>query len=244
MATLAVATLLTVLDSLAKGVQLFEGGIGVSTGDANTVAKGAANNVATLVAVADADLAELVMAFDRRQALVTASALYRTLQGPPLMTALDEHYGGVGGLNRVLRANNKRVHPNLTKIGLSIDSVNTFCPDVVTLATFAVTGSGAGTFSAGTDIDTTAYGPANAVVRATTLIGAAPVVATCTLRLIDGTSTTKVVTLPAGSPSGTEVAIGTPGTDMFVACTGITITGGTTGDAFSVRTAVERTLTL
>lgn len=244
MATLAVATLLTVLDSIAKGVELFEAGIGVSTSDANTLAKGAANNVATLVAVGDADVAGLISTLSRRAELVIAPRLYRALQGAPLMTALDAHYGSTGGLNQILRSNDRRVHPNVCKIGIAVDSINTFCPEAITLASFAVTGAGAGTLTPGSSIDTTQYGKANCILRTGTVIGATPIEATCTMRRIDGTTETKLVTVPGGTAADTDIDIGTHGTDMYIACTNITITGGSAGESFTVRTEVERTLTL
>lgn len=244
MATLAVVTLLTVLDSLAKGIQLFEAGIGVSTSEPDTLAKGAANNVATLVDLADADVAGLVQAFASRADLVIAPALYRALQGERLLSALDAHYGGAGGLNATLTTAGKRVHPDVRKIGIQLDAVNAFPPEVVSLASFTVTGAGAGTYTAGTPVDRSLYGKANCVVRTATLIGATPIDVTCTMQKIDGTTESKVVTIGAGTASGTSVDIGTHDTDMYVACTLITITGGSAGESFTVRTEVERTVTL
>ncbi len=244
MAVLAAASLLVVLDSLAKGVALFEAGVGLTTSVASTVAKGAANNVTTLVDVGDADLAALITEFDRRTALVIASALYRTLNGERLLAALDVHYGGTGSLNRYLTTQDKRVHPDLRKIGMQIDGINAFAPALVSLATFTVTGDGAGTYVDVASVDGNLYGKANCVLRATTLIGVATIEATLTMDLIDGTTESKAVSIPNGTASGTEFDIGTHDTDMYVGCSAISITGGTADDAFEIRTKVERTLVL
>jgi len=245
---LSSSTLLTLLDSMAKGVSLFESSVGVLGSEANTVSKGAANNVATLAAVSDITVqADLGRVFQARATAVRAAALYRGLGGSVVQRALDRHYGesGAGSLNAFLTSAGIRVHPDLRKIGMQVDAVNAFAATAVDpMASFAVTGSGAGTYTAGTDIDTTLYGKANLVVKPTALVGAATITATLTLRLLDGSQETKTVSLPSGTASGTAIEIGTPGTDMYVGVDGISITGGTNGDAFKVVSTVERTVTL
>jgi hypothetical protein len=246
MATLAAASLVTILDSIAKGVQLFEAGVGIDVSVANTVAKGAANNVTTLVTALGAaqDVTALLLEFEARRALVVAGALYRTLQGERVQTAFDAHYGGTGGLNRFLATEGRRVHPDLRKIGIQLDAPNAFPPAIVTLGSFAVTGAGAGTFTLVGDVDQSLYGKANTVVRTTTVIGAVAIVATLTMKKADGTTVAKQVTIPNGSGSGVEVDIGVHGTDMYIGVTAISITGGTAGEGFEVRTEIERTLGL
>lgn len=246
MSRLAVTPLLAILDSLAKGAEILDSALGEDSGDAGSVAAGAANNLATLFdQVDDADeIPQLIGAFDRRRALVTATALLPALQGARIGQALDTHYGGTGSLVRFLAQQDARVHPDLRRIGISIDAPQAFPPAVVALGTFAVSGAGAGTFTVGDAIDRAHYGKANVVVRTTSLIGAAAIVATLTLTRIDGTSTTQDVTIPGGTVSGDDIDVGVHGTDMFVACTLVTITGGTAGDAFAVRTEVERVLAL
>ncbi|MEO8483325.1 MAG: hypothetical protein ABI634_14020 [Acidobacteriota bacterium] len=246
MSTLPIASLLEILDSVATQAQVFQDAIGESDADPGSVAEGAANNVETVFEAIDDDnaLGPLVLELQRRQADVTASQLYRTLQGERVQLALDAHYGGTGSLNRALTDANARVHPNLGLVGIQIDAVNRFSPVAVALGAVAVTGSGAGTFTAGDAIDTSEYGNANVELVVTTVIGAAPIVATLTMRRFDGSTTTIGATVPNGSIVGATVAVGTPGTDMFVACMGVTFTGGTNGEGFAVRTTVERAIAL
>jgi hypothetical protein len=244
-ATLAITPLLTILDSLAKAVQIFAAAVGASGSDVSTVSEGAANNVVTLAdAVASSnDVAALVKEFQERATLVTTDALARTLQGERVQVALDAHYGGTGGLNRFLTAQGKRVHPDLRRLGIQVDAVNAFPPAIVTLATFAVTGAATGTLTPGSDVDTGLYGKANTVVRTTTAIGSTTTV-TLTMKKLDGTTEQQLVTLPSGTASGVEFDIGTHGTDLYVGVSAIAVAGGTAGNGFAVRTEVERAIAL
>lgn len=244
---LALATLLSLLDSIAKQVDLFDAAIGLTGAEANTVSKGAANNVATLQAVADASVqADLMPAFRARAEAVKAGALERVLGGAAIQRVLGAHYGAAaGGLNQYLQQQDARVHPNLRKVGFQIDPANAFTPTAVDpVALFAVGGSGVGTYTAGADVDTEQYGKAAMRIRTTSVIGAAAIVATLTMKRADGSTESKVLNIGAGTSSGVEAAIGTPGTDLYIGCTGISISGGTTGDGFKVVSVVERTITL
>lgn len=243
---LALATLLTVLDSIAKGVALFEAAVGTGS-EADTLSKGAANNVTTLQSVADSQVqADLMTAFRARAEAMKSASLDRVLGGAAIQRVLSKHYGeSAAGLNQYLKTNDSRVHPNLTDIGFQIDPENVFAPAAVDpVASFAVTGAGAGTFAAGSSIDTTLYGKANMKVKTTSLIGASTITATVTMTKIDGSSESKQVTIPNSTAANTEFNVGTPGTDMYIGCTAIAITGGTNGDAFKVISAVERTIAL
>lgn len=246
MATLALSSLLTILDSVAKGVEIFETNVGLLGTEANTVAKGAANNVDTLEAIADSQvLAELLPAFTARATLVKAGVAERALIGAALQRALDQHYGlADGSLNDFLKAQDARVHPLLRNIGFQIDNANAFPPTAIDpVASFLVTGSGAGTFTAGSDVDTTFYGKAHMRVKATSVIGAASIAATCTMKKADGSTEAKVVNIPNGTALNTEFDIGVAA-DRYIGCASISITGGTNGDAFKVISQVERTLAL
>jgi hypothetical protein len=243
MPILPVTPLRTILDSLAKGVQLFAAAVG-SGSEANTVSKGATNNVATLLEYIDDDVAGLVPAFSRRSELAITETLARTLAGASIMTALDRHYGGTGGLNRQLQAFGLRVHPDLRTLGIQIDADNAFPPAVVPFGSATVTGSGAATYVVASQVDTTLYAKANVVLRTTHTIGAAAIVATCTMQKRDGTTENKVVTVPALTASGVSIDIGTHGTDLYIGCSAVTITGGTAGETFTIETEVERTVAL
>jgi hypothetical protein len=246
MALLGIPDLLTILDSLAKGAQLFEEAVGVDATTPDSIAEGAENNRVTLVDAlgTGVDATALLLAFEARRDLVHAAALFRTLLGEPLQVALDAHYGGTGGLNRLLTAEDARAHPDLRKLGIQVDAVNAFPPAVVTLGSFAVSGAGAGTFTPASDIDQSLYGKANTVVKTTTAIGGATITATLTMKTIDRTTVPVIVTIPNGTLAGVEIDVGVHGTDMFVGVAAISIAGGTAGEGFEVRTEIERTLVL
>lgn len=108
------------------------------------------------------------------------------------------------------------------------------------MGSFAVTGSGAGTYTDGAAIDSTLYGGARIEGRTTSLIGAAGITATVSVTYFDTTTGTKTLTIPATTADATTIAIGSAA-DRVVNVTGITITGGTSGDAFKVRSVVPRT---
>lgn len=243
MATLARTPLLTILDSLAAGARVFADAMGTGA-EAGTVSRGAANNVATLLANIDIDVAGLMPAFSIRADLVLTSALARTLGGRSLMTALDAHYGGAGGLNQALQAFALRVHPDLRTLGIQIDAENAFPPATQTLGEATVTGSGAVSYSVGETVDTGLYAKANCVLRTAHLIGAVTIVAHCVMTTREGGSATQIVTVPSGTASGTTFDIGTHGTDLYIGCSAVTITGGTAGETFTIDTEVEREVAL
>jgi hypothetical protein len=242
---LALNTLLTVLDSIAKGVEVLETAVGTGS-ESGTVSKGAANNVATLQAVADGQVqADLQAVFVARAIHVKQAVIERALHGSAIQRALDRHYGETdGSLNAFLANQDARVHPLLRNIGIQIDAPNAFCPAVIDpVATFTVTGSGVGTFVPGTAVDESSYGKAHFRLRTTSDIGVDAIAATVTVRRADGSTTTKLVDVPGVTASGAEFDVGLT-TDRYMACTNIAITGGTGGDAFKIITTVERTIAL
>lgn len=242
---LALATLLVVLDSIAKGVEVLETAAGTGA-EAGTVSKGAANNVTTLLAEADSAVqADLMAVFVGRATMVKQAVIERALVGGPVQRALDRHYGeAFGSLNDFLKNQDARVHPLLRNVGFQIDAPNAFCPTAIDpVASFLVTGSGAGTFTAGTSVDESNYGKAHFKVRTTSVIGAAAIAATLTLRKADGSTENKVVNIAGLTGSGVEFDVGVAA-DRYLACTNISITGGTASDAFKVLSTIERTIAL
>lgn len=246
MATLALSSLLTILDSIAKGVEIVETHVGVTGGEANTVALGAANNVETLEAIADSQVqTDLMAAFSARATLVKAGTIERALVGPAIQRALDKHYGAAyGSVNAFLKQSDARVHPLLRNIGFQIDNENAFPPAAVDpVASFLVTGAGVGAFTAGSDVDVTQYGKAHMRVRTTSVIGAAAIAATLTMTRADGSAENQVVNIAGATGNGVEFDIGAAA-DRYIGCLAIAITGGTANDAFKVISQVERVIAL
>lgn len=236
-------TLLTLLDSIASGKLIYDNAIGVTGTVANTTAKAAQNDLTTLAAVADAQvLAELMPSFKFRGDTVNATSLYATLGAYNIWWALEKH---LGGLADYLIAHDSRVSVHTMQIGFPMPAQTIMPPAVDPMATYAVAGSGSGTYTHVADIDTTQYGKAWVSVVATSTIGVSAIQVTVNGLEIDNVTTvSKTVTLAQNSSSGTTVNVGTLGVtaDHYTAVTGITITGGTAGDQFKVVSRVERTI--
>lgn len=243
MGVISVPVLTTLLDSLASGKLIFDAGMGVLGTEANTVSKAAYNDLSTLDAVADIDVqADLALIFRTRAGGVLAGSLYSALGAYNLWWALDRH---VSNLDAFLQTNNVRVSPALKALGFPLSPEQILPPSVDPMATFAVSGSGAGTYAHVADVDTSLYGRAWLQLVTTSVIGAAAIVATVNGLQVDGvTPTSKSATIAGGSSSGTAVNLGTLGTqaDSYDSVTSIAITGGTAGDTFKVISRVERTI--
>lgn len=214
---------------------------------AGNVLTGASNNTDRVQALTDPQ--QQIDLLAGAYAAETAAATPYATAASIWSTAVQNLNRHVSGFNTYLAAQGILVSPDFrelvnTILGSNVlSSAYVFTPTATVLASEAVTGSGAGTFTAGTDVsttDNTGYGGAQVEVHTTSLIGAASIVATLTVTLFDTTSTTRNVTIPSGTASGDTVSVGTS-TDRIVACTAITFTGGTSGDAFEVRAIVPRT---
>jgi hypothetical protein len=240
---LTVNALRTVLDSLAAEVPLVDAALGIDGVTPGTVAYGAAQNVATLVATGDADVqGDLVGVFRSRAGVVVSPSLLLGLGGRFLHRALDVHFlRGAGGLNQQLAAYGLRVHPHLRRLGFTLDASNVFvAPAIDPLATFVVTGAGAGNFVNVATIDETQYAPAALALVTTSGIGGQALVVTLTLRNSNGGASQQIVNIPANAANGTVIAV--PGTHLGV--TAIALVGGTAGDAFKITAPEERAIAL
>jgi hypothetical protein len=243
MATISVADFKTLADSIAKQAEILQTAVGTDGAGSGTSGKGAQNNVDRIVAFTDPDqITDLLEPAEYALSkILSANALPRLLGGTALVNALDVH---VGGINSWGDTNDVRVHWLLAEIVSWLNPARVFPPVVDPMATFDVTGSGAGTYAHVAGIDTTKYGKANLVLKTTSAIGAAQIVATITCKKIDGTTEDKEVTIPGSTGSGTEFDIGTHDTDMYVDTTNITITGGTSGESFKILSEIERAIAL
>lgn len=186
---------------------------------------------------------DLLPLFSRRAANVYARNFYPSVNAMMVARAIDTHYGGNGGLNRFLTANDLRVSPLVRKLGVQIDARNTFRDTVLDpVARYEGTGAGSGTFKAGSNVDTAEYGEAALEVVVET-IGALDRTLRITVTNYDGTSETRDVVVPALTVSGTAFPVGAAG-DRFVGVTTIVTVGGggTAGDSFRVRSKVERVI--
>lgn len=148
--------------------------------------------------------------------------------------ALVGHLGV--NLNTWLQAEGLRVSHWWRRGGnVTISPVNVF-PPVTTLGSFAVTGSGAGTFTDGQAVDTTLYGGAQIELEVTgNPIGETAIDVAVTCVTATGQNVQRTGQIPAQAAAGLKLAL-EDATDRIVNITAITITGGTNGDAFRVQT--------
>lgn len=157
-----------------------------------------------------------------------------------------------GGLPAFLAANTLQVDPrfcdayNRMALAYGLPPMPprlAFGPASQQLASILVTGTGAGTFSAGTPIAST-YGNTKVVLKniGGGPTGGASATYTLTYQFLDGSgnvqSTTTAATVGAGTASGATVAV----TPAMIAVIGITLTGGTNGDNIAVQSIQTRAL--
>jgi hypothetical protein len=233
------AQLLPLLDSMAAGVSVFEAALGSTGAEAGTVAAGAEANIVALTGINDRTVQDdLLPAFVARLGRLIAPHLSMVISAREVQRALDVH---TGGLTTFLKANAAQVHPNLTKIGLLLDPDVLFSPAAVDpMATFTLTGPGAGVTLLGGQIDAALYGDARLAIRTVTAIGAAIINVTVHTINRAGVDTAQVVAIPAASPVNTRIALPTRG----VRVVSIAVTGGTAADQFKTVSEVERAVAL
>jgi hypothetical protein len=241
MATISVANFKTLADSIAKQAEILKAAVGTDGSDTGACAEGAQNNIDRIVGFTDADqiAALLTPAQAALSRIASTNALKRLL--PELLRALDNH---VGGINEWGEANDVRVHYLLGEVVSWLNPARLFPPVVDPIATFEVTGAGAGTYTHVEDIDTGQYGKANLVLETTASIGVGSLVATITCVKLDGTTEDKEVAVTDSSASGAQFDVGTHDTDMYVGVSGISVSGGVAGDAFKIVSEIERAIAL
>jgi hypothetical protein len=127
--------------------------------------------------------------------------------------------------------------------GIQLSAANCF-PPVTVMGSEAVTGSGAGTFTPGTDIDANLYGPADCELIVTAVGGASvSLVAAIIGTDENGAEVTGTATFSSAA-LGDKVDVTPDQTGkQFQTITNITFTGGASGDAFNIQSKVDRAVT-
>lgn len=155
----------------------------------------------------------------------------------------------IGGFSKFASDNGIQYSPDFRELanlvsGNSVGPLLNFKATTTDVFAVAVTAPGTGTVTSTGSIDEASYGPALMEMVATTLIGAAAIVATFQMKRAGGASAEeRIATMPSGSASGTAIAIG-GGTDRYVDVNSVAFTGGTAADGFKVRAKVPRTPSL
>lgn len=233
-------------DDIARMVQVLQTAIG----DEDTPATAAAYAAAvrnTLTAFADPDEAKLTIdllpaARDMVTNIANLARIASYVAG--FNSAVLSHLAQ--DLNTWLTAGALRVHPLFRQGGnASILPINVF-PPLTVLATYAVTGSGAGTLT----LDPTTLGLINTALYADAplevkvinqQLGAAQIVMTVVGTDFAGAAQSHVATITAEAAQNAVFDVATA-SDRFARVTAATITGGTNGDDLQIQSKVDRSL--
>lgn len=127
-------------------------------------------------------------------------------------------------------------------IGVAVPVSQIMPPAVVSLATFAITGSGTGTFGAAGTIDGNVLAATNCEVEVTTDLGANPATFHLTMVKQNGSTEVKDVTLLATAVVGNKADIGLTA-DKYIDCSAITVAAGSDSGAIKVQNKLIRTPT-
>lgn len=200
---------------------------------------------------------------------LVASVVRNGTRLPDIIWAMEDHFnrsngsGGVlqlGGWDGYLMAKNKRVSQYFGELffithGFYMLAVNVFSEGIDDLATAQVIAGPAILFTDGISYGNgSTTNPANGIYFAATQLKAYVVNmggVNLDLRLsvkdVNNNPVTIDVTIPGGSPSGTEIAIGAT-SDRFLDVTNVTLkpagSAGTLGDIIKVRNLKERQIAL
>lgn len=246
MATIDTTRLTKHLDSLAAIYALLRTHLGDGSGAASASA-GAASILTDILdtedntVVADLRAAGYLMSekLKYKSSLTSAGNTVGSLVRG-YFDALRTHLGN--NLDTALATLQVRVHPDLQ--ALYYDCYQAYLaravvfPSVVTLGSVACA-AGETTFTAGSDIPVT-EGPGQLeVVVTSAAIGAEDWVLTLTCQTLAGLVVEKIVTVPGLSKQNNTINVGSA-SDIYVDVTAVTATGGTNGDAVSIRTKLLR----
>lgn len=230
---LSSANVLRISQRLNWLVDAFETACGVANVTATTTGICGANEEAYILATADAAAINAMLpAASRLKERTPASNYFGAIA--EYLKALDV---ALGGLNDYLATNALHVSYQLRKAYSKLQVRYVF-PPVTDFGSMAVSGSGAGTWTAQDHVDTALYGDGLIEFVAESLIGAASIVATINGTDFDGDAVTTSGTIPNGTQNAATVAIA--GAVRFATITTVTFTGGTAADAFRIQTKYDR----
>jgi hypothetical protein len=175
-------------------------------------------------------------------ALIAALDDVEGLTASSFTTGLRALNSDLGGFSAYALANSIMYSSDFRDLcaaaGITIAATYVYKMSPQTLLTFAVTGATTGTPVTTGALDTSLYGPVQCEILITSDISSATTV-NLTMVKADATTQVKTVNLTTADDTGEAVAIGLS-TDVYVDCSGVTISGGTNGDAFTVRTKALR----
>jgi len=242
--TILKADFLKIADSMAAQSQELakEMGTGVEAG---TASLGAQNNIGIIMSPLAEDVVEdLLEAFrDQLGKMTTYPNAYSEHEVG--MKALNRH---TGGINTYLTAQAARVAPEfkwaIEMLAIeSLDPANTFSPVVDPMDTVEITGLDAATWVDITDIDSDNYYQSPLELVKTTAAGAAdPINFTIRYTFFDGTTSDQITTVDASDAIDTVDLL--PQEAIAVTLVSVTCGAGSAGQAWKVRSKLERVVVL
>lgn len=256
MATITPTNALALADSIAAHIIAAEGLLvsptALESGQTTTLAKVAALNDAGQLLML---LGAFQNAVNNELAWITNNQAYTTLltNWIPACAALDQV---TQGYSAFLATNLQQVDPHFLDAfnaavvkGLQYPQTplanwQAFGPAQTDLAEISVTGSGVGTFAAGTALSTYGNAPLSVYNAGSAATGAAAGTYTVTYNSYTSagvlqTGLTANATVPAATAVGASVALNVSG----IAVTTITVSGGNAGDIIGVKSTLLRTVT-
>lgn len=249
MGTIAIATFRTVVDALAKSADTIETDFGTadSPGTPADVSDSAQGLLDTLEALSDTDvLIDLLPGARDWAALALGSRAKKELRARALVDALEQHVGGFKAFldaNADGQGNPEQVAAEFRDAYGKVSPKYVFPPAISDMGSFAVTGSGAGTFTDGSAVDTGLYGICDIEVEVINqAIQAAAINVTAVCTDFEGNTVNRTVTIPAASTLGTKITFDAGA--WIVDVTNITIVGGTNGDDFQINGILRRAIAL
>jgi hypothetical protein len=232
MSTISSANFVIEMRRVAHAIQLIQTALGDGD-DTNTPGKGGANALAAVLALAETEQLNALLAPAQRLADAAKYGGYYYGAWYDYMRAIDAH---VNDINDFCLDNALHIHYLCKAVFPAIAARYVF-PPVTDFGTMTASGSGAGTWAADSTVDTDLYGDALVEVVTESVIGAASITATITGTDYDSNASQVTCTITNGTSNATTVAV--IGSDRFAAITTVTFTGGTASDKFRVQTKLD-----
>jgi len=246
MATISTTNALVLLDQIAAGRVAVDTMLGTGV-EAGTLSLAAANIEAAVLALdsRDQELALLQAAANLADGTTTAVMFDTNSTLKAFFTALQSHVGG--NIGTFLSDDDKQMHwaaalAYYNSFNTRIAAAAVFSP-IVELGTWLSSGSGTGSFSDGSAMDTTLYAPAQleAYIPAGVTIGNATLGLLVSCKTAAGATEIKTIAIPNGSVAGATVDIGTS-INLYWDITTVTATLGAVSDQVKFRNKQPRTV--
>lgn len=241
--TIASAALLEITDSI--GVMYDDLLALAATTEGAAILTGGGNNATRILALTDiSQVKDLATGFNTLLANSAIPYLSATDMFSAALAAIQRH---TSGLNAYLTTNSAKVSRSFADLWRSVYgtssllAANVFQEPSIVGRTGAITGATAVTNTAGTDLEYLLVAPSQYEVYCTVdIAGSSTPTISCTMKKLDGTPEVKTKALDDTLDAGEAVDLGT-GSDVYIGCTLITVTGGGASGTVQIRNKKTRT---